>query len=67
MAIRNRDFKEQLCPGRERISGGIYSNALVLETVKRVAGSSVRIRKMRDWTLWRGQPPPKWKKRLHTQ
>jgi hypothetical protein len=41
--IRNRDFKEQLPLGSERTSGGIYRKALVLEIVKRIAGSSVRI------------------------
>jgi hypothetical protein len=62
--IRDRHFKEQLRLGSERISGGIYRKALVLEIVKRIARSSVTIIKMRDWTSWRGRFPLKRKKRL---
>jgi hypothetical protein len=32
-----------------------------LETVKRIERSTVRLWKMRNWTLWRGRPPPKQK------
>jgi hypothetical protein len=28
--------------------------------VKRRVEPSVRIKKMSNWTLWRGRPPPKW-------
>jgi hypothetical protein len=34
-----------------------------METEKRIVRSSTGLRKVSDWTLWRGQPPPKWKKR----
>jgi hypothetical protein len=64
---RNRDFQDQLHRGSERTSSGIYRKAFRLEIVKRIAGSSVRLQRMRDWTLGRGWPPPKWKKKLHTQ
>jgi hypothetical protein len=47
----NRDFKEQLHLGSKRASGWIYRKALVLKIVKRMAGSSVMMRKMRDWTM----------------
>jgi hypothetical protein len=30
--------------------------------VKRATGMSSALRKMRNWTLWRGRPPPKHKK-----
>jgi hypothetical protein len=49
--IRNRNFKEQLRLGSERTSGGIYRKVHVLEIVQRIAGSSFRIRRMRDWIL----------------
>jgi hypothetical protein len=64
---RNRDLRQQLHLGRKRTSGGIYRKALVLEIVKRIAGSSIRIWKMRDWTLWSVRPPPKRKRKLHTE
>jgi hypothetical protein len=36
-----------------------------MEFVKRIAGSSARIRKMRVRILWKDRSPPKRKKRLH--
>jgi hypothetical protein len=65
--IRNRDLQEQLRLGSKRTSGGIYRKAHVLEIVKRIARSSVRMWKVRDWIFWRGWPPPKRKKILHTE
>jgi hypothetical protein len=41
--IRNQDFKEQLHLGSKRSFGGVYRKALVLEIVKRIARSSIRI------------------------
>jgi hypothetical protein len=29
-----------------------------------IAGFPVGLRKIRDWTLWMGRPPRKWKKTL---
>jgi hypothetical protein len=60
---KNRDFNEQLRVGSERTSNGIYRKTSGLEIAKRIAGSSVRLRRMRNWTLWRGRLPPKQKKR----
>jgi hypothetical protein len=60
---KNRDLKEQLRLGSERTCGRIFRKALVLEIVKRRVEPSVRIRKMNVRTLWRGQSPPKRKKR----
>lgn len=34
-----------------------------LEIAKQTIRISIRLQKMRDWTLWRGQPPPQQKKR----
>jgi hypothetical protein len=30
---------------------------------KQIVGTTSGLRKIRKWTLWRGRPPPKWKKR----
>jgi hypothetical protein len=31
--------------------------------MEHVVGTSIRLQKIRkDWSLWRGRPPPKWKK-----
>jgi hypothetical protein len=37
-----------------------------LEVTKWITESSTRPWNTSDWTLWRGQLPPKWKKRLQT-
>jgi hypothetical protein len=60
--IRNRDFKEQLPLGNERTTSGIYRKNIGLEIVKRAVRISSGIRKVTDWTLWRGRPPPKRKR-----
>jgi hypothetical protein len=45
-----------------------FRETLGLEIAKRIAGFSVRIKKMSVRTLWRGQlPPPPQKKRNYTQ
>jgi hypothetical protein len=54
--ITNQGFKEQLCLGKERTPGRIFGKTIGLEIVKRIVGSSVRIIKTSDWTLWRGRP-----------
>jgi hypothetical protein len=65
--IRDQDLKEQLCLRKERISGGIFRKTVELEVAKQIVRTFVILRKMSDWALWRGQPPPKPKKRLHTE
>jgi hypothetical protein len=64
--IRTRDLKEWPRLGSEKTSGGIYRKALRVEIMQRIAGSFVRIRKVRDWTLRREWPLPK-RKRICTQ
>jgi hypothetical protein len=44
------------------VSGRIFGKAIGLEIMNRIAGYSVGLRKMRNWTLWRGQPLPKLKR-----
>jgi hypothetical protein len=48
----------------ERTSCRMFGETTGLEIVKRIDGSSVRIRKMNFRTLWRGRPPPIRKKSL---
>jgi hypothetical protein len=59
---RNRDFKEQLCLGNERTTSRIYRKTIGLEIEKRAVRISSGMRKVTDWTLWRGRPPPKRKR-----
>jgi hypothetical protein len=59
---RNRDFKEQLHLGHERTTSGIYRMITGMEIVKRAVRISSGMWKVTDWTLWRGQPPPKRKR-----
>jgi hypothetical protein len=54
---RNRDFEKQLRLGSERTTSGIHKKTIGLEIVKRAVGISSRLRKIRNWTLWRGRPP----------
>jgi hypothetical protein len=55
--IRNRHLQEQRRLRRNgRTSGRIFEKTIGLEIAKRTARSSVWIRKMRDWTLWRVRP-----------
>jgi hypothetical protein len=57
--IRDRDLKEQLCLRIKRTSSRIFRKALMLNIMKQRVKPSVKIQKMSDWTLWRGQPPQK--------
>jgi hypothetical protein len=63
--IKDQDF-EKLRLGSDTISGGFYRKTTTLEIIKRTAGSSVRLQRIKDWTLWRGQNPPKQLKSLLT-
>jgi hypothetical protein len=50
----NQDFKEQLRLGNERTTSRIYRKTIRLEIVKRALRISSGMRKVTDWTLWRG-------------
>jgi hypothetical protein len=43
----------------------IFRETRRLEVAKRIARSTVEMQKMKDWTLWRGRPPSKWKQITH--
>jgi hypothetical protein len=64
--IRDRDLKKQLRMMTERTSGRIFGKTIGLEIVKRRFGSSVRIRKTRDFIV-EGCAPSETKKKLHTE
>jgi hypothetical protein len=59
--IRNRGLRQQLQSKRE--STKIYRKNTGLEIIKEIARSLVALRKVQDWTRWKGRPPPKRKKR----
>jgi hypothetical protein len=57
--IRDQDVKEQLHLRKKRTSGRIFMKTVELEVAKQIVGTSIRLWKMSDLTLWRGRPPPK--------
>jgi hypothetical protein len=61
--IRDRGLRQQQCLGSKRK----FNKTTELETVKQIVRTYIRLRKMMDWTLWRGWPPLKLKKGLHTE
>jgi hypothetical protein len=63
--IKDRSESWQLHLRKERISGRIFLKTVELEIEKRIVGSSIGPQEVSDWTLLRGQIPPKRKKR-HT-
>jgi hypothetical protein len=46
-----------------RKSNQVIGKFIGLGFGKRAAGSPVAVRKVEKWILWRGQPPPKGKKK----
>jgi hypothetical protein len=44
-----------------------YRKMTGLEMAKRIVRSSDSLRPDKDWNLWRGRSPPKWKKRLQAE
>jgi hypothetical protein len=61
--IKDHRTRQQLRLGNEKTTSMIYRKAIRLEIVKRTLRISSVVRKIRKWTLWRGRPPPKRKKR----
>jgi hypothetical protein len=57
---------QQLLPGSRRMHMKALYEIVVVKIMKQNAGSSIRVRSIKDCTLWRGRPPPKrLKSRLH--
>jgi hypothetical protein len=49
-------------PSHVEIGGTLYETryeTVSMKIAKQNAGSSARMRSIKDWTLWRGRPPPK--------
>jgi hypothetical protein len=65
--IKDPRRRQQLRPGNEKTSSMIYKKAIRLEIVKQASRISSVFRKIRKWTMWRGRPPPKRKKRSCTE
>jgi hypothetical protein len=65
--IRNQDSRQQLGLENTENVNETFKETLGLEITKRIAESSIRIRKMSVRTLWKDEPHPKCKKKLHTE
>lgn len=65
--LKNPGTRRPLCRKIENEADELVRKAFGLQFWKRAAGSSVGLRRMKNWTLWRGWLPPKRKKRLHTE
>jgi hypothetical protein len=52
-------LKRVIMSGSRTTLGRIFRKTVELEVAKQIAGISIRLRKISDWTLWRSQPPPK--------
>jgi hypothetical protein len=65
-SIRGRSRRQQLQLESTGNVNETFRDTLELEITKRIAGTSIRLRKMRVRTLWRAQPPSK-RKRDSTQ
>jgi hypothetical protein len=62
IGIKNPDAILQMRLRIEQTSDGINVKHFRLQNKKRTAESLMVLRKMKKWTLWKGRPPPKWKK-----
>jgi hypothetical protein len=60
--IKDLGDRLPLCLRNERTFSRIYRKTIGLEIVKRAVRISSGMRKIKDWTLWRGQHPPKRKR-----
>jgi hypothetical protein len=61
--MKNQGTRQQLCLKIESTSEEFVRKAFGLEFVKWETGMPSGLRKMRNCTLWRGRPPPKWEEK----
>jgi hypothetical protein len=61
------DTRRPLCLTIENISEENDRKVFKPEVMKRAVGMSSGLQRFKDWTLWRGRPPRKRKKRRHTE
>jgi hypothetical protein len=48
-------------------SNKVFRKTIRLELGNRTARSTVGLQRIKDWTLWKGQPPPKQKKKQRVE
>jgi hypothetical protein len=65
--IKDQGDRRPIYVRKKRITSMIYRKTIELETVKRALEISSGLRRIRNWTLWRGRPPPKRKRRSCTE
>jgi phage protein D len=65
--IRNQGSKQKPHLGSRTTLGRIFRKTAELEVAKQIVETSIRLRKMSDWTLWRSRTRLKRKKRQHTE
>jgi hypothetical protein len=65
--IRGRRKRQQLRLESTGNFNDTFRETLGLDIAKRIDGTSIRLRKMSDWTLRKGRPPPKRKNSWHTE
>jgi hypothetical protein len=62
--IKDLGERLPLCPRNKRTFSGIYRKPTGLEIAKQIARCTVGLKRIKDWALWRGRPPPKRKREL---
>jgi hypothetical protein len=66
--IKDQGGRLLLCPRNERTSSWTYRKTIDrVKIAKQKAGCYAASRKIKDWTLWRGRPPLKRKKKETAQ
>jgi hypothetical protein len=65
--IKEPQTRWQLRLKSERTTSEFDRYAFGLEFIKRPNDMFSRLQRIRIWTLWRGRPPPKRKKKLQTE
>jgi hypothetical protein len=63
---KDPNTRRQLRLSDQKTAGPIFEKNFRLQIAKLEDGSSVGLLKIRNWTLWRGRPPPK-RKKLHIE
>jgi hypothetical protein len=62
IGIKDPDAILQMSLWIKQTSDGIDVKHSRLQNEKRTGESLMEVWKMKKWTLWKGRPPPKWKK-----
>jgi hypothetical protein len=65
--IRGRSRRQELCLRSQKTLYETLGQTFKLEVMKQAVVTSIRQRKMSVRTLWRGRPPPKFKKELQVE